>query len=69
MQRSTVGQAAKLYNVPVWLVRRVVDKLPDVERFGGYRMLTPSQVAMLGVELERRGRLSGASAPEPAAAK
>ena len=55
----TVGEIAKLFGVPQWIVRRIVDGLGvEIPRAGQYRLISPSTLPQIAAELERRGWLS-----------
>ena len=55
----TVGEVAATYDVPAWLVRRIVDSLDaEIPRAGLYRLIPRDQLGTIAVELERRGQFS-----------
>lgn len=58
----TTGQIARRTNRPVWLIRRIIDRLAgDLPRAGLYRLVPASMLPRIEQELQR---LSGARTEE-----
>ncbi len=50
----TTSQLARLFDVPSWRIRRIVDALDtDIPRIGGYRMITRKLLGKIATELEQ----------------
>ena len=57
-ERLTTREVGELLGQPTWRIRRVVDSLKDVERFGGKRVVRRSALPKIFAELQKRGWLS-----------
>jgi len=52
----TVGEIARLFSVPIWKVRRTVDRLPDeIPRAGRYRLVPSTLLVKIAAQLDRDG--------------
>jgi DNA-binding transcriptional MerR regulator len=58
-QSMTTGAVARLYDVPVWRVRRLYERglLPPPERVGPYRVIPASDLPVVAEALRRAGYL------------
>ena len=62
----TVGEVARIYTLPLWKTRRLIDSLGiEIPRAGLYRLVPRELIPMIEMELQQRGWLSG---PERAVA-
>ena len=53
----TVGDVARIYGVPAWQIRRIVDSLDvEIPRAGQYRLIPREQLPEIAIELKKRGR-------------
>jgi hypothetical protein len=60
----TTREIAELCGAPVWLVRRVVDRLgEEIPRVGLYRLVPAALLDRVQAELRKRGRAEVPSAP------
>lgn len=61
----TVTQVAKIYGVPAWRIRRLVDSLGiEIPRAGLYRLIQRDLLGTIAVELDQRGWLPRGEAQE-----
>jgi hypothetical protein len=63
----TLGDIARRYDRPVWMVRRLYERgsLEEPARVGGYRVVPPADLPLVEAAMRRAGYLP-AEAPETA---
>ena len=56
----TLGDIARLYDRPVWMVRRLYERglLPEPPRVGGYRVVPLADVPLVEAAMRRAGYLT-----------
>ncbi len=66
----TVGDVAKMFGVPNWKVRRIVDGLgADIPRAGQYRLVSRELLGLIAIELQDQGYLTSRVTASPMAAR
>ena len=60
----TIGQIARIFCVPEWKIRRIVDSLdPEVQRAGLYRVVPRAMLPEIGAKLRPAVAVAGESKP------